>query len=437
MKKLKFICLAVVIAILLVTLQFNTPIVRAAQTWTTWNLPFENGTIRVIVPNALANAQSRISWLVEMADRSTVTTNPLNQDLDGLISPGDIIVCTNKMLMWFDLTNDGSGTTNGGGGMLRGLWQLHLDGSNNLNFKRIINAYNYSPNLLYAGSKPGLQGSGISFLGNFGANVDNGVTWGIEHEQSPVVTPFTGVSISSVDNGPYHNEDGVFVQIQGRIGSGILAPGIDSRYDTDARAGYIGSTTYTLTYRIPASLNEFKQEISLNVVSNNFGLLGTAVISNNLAGYDEGSYAMKLVADPELVKGKDSAPAPYEVTIDTNTYFSLSGYNLKFYNEPFFTHPNNVYWMETSAGGNGKLAGIGGPNQTYKVPFYVIIPEKSSMPAFYQNNYRLQCIDNPGGTNKCNALDLQLFDSSRTGQYTWTQGSNINQNMTVKLIDSN
>jgi hypothetical protein len=93
--------------------------------------------------------------------------------------------------------------------------------------------------------------------------------------------------------------------------------------------------------------------------------------------------------------------------------------------------------METSIGGSGKMAGIGGPNQTYKVPFYVIIPEKSTMPTFYQNNYRLQCIDNPGGTNKCNALDLQLFDSEKTGQYTWTTGANISQNLTIKLINGN
>ncbi|HEY0829041.1 MAG TPA: hypothetical protein VGE40_13160 [Bacilli bacterium] len=387
----------------------NQPAVQAATSWTTWNLTWKNSTLQVIVPGNLTDKQSRIAWLIEMADRSMNTTDPLNTDVNGLINPGDIVVVSNSNLLWFDKTNDGSSTTNGGGGMLRGLWPLHLDGSNNLNFERIINASNYSPNYLFAGSKPGLQGSGASLLGNY-TNVDNGNTWAIEHEAKAVVTAFTGTTIA--DGGLYNN-DGVFVQFQGLLANSpniTLPSGIDSLYDVDKRAGVEGRVKYTLTYRIPSTTNNYRQEISLNVTQNNFGPIATMVVSHNVAGYDGNRVTYGV--DPDLITSSISNTENRSSIVLTSNYYSVSGYTLKFYDLPWVAH-GKVKWAETPLG-KGKLLSAGLPQLTYPVRFFEFRPLTSQIPSRFQSTYALQAIDNQGiSSNRVNALDFQLFDTNR------------------------
>lgn len=427
MQKVKLWVLVLAICIAAIGMGQNITTTYAAQTWTTWNLSFEGSTLRTIVPNGLTGEQSRISWLIEMADRSTATTDPLHQDSNGIIKPGDLIVVTNSMLMWFDLTCDQLATTNGGGGMLRGVWQIQRDGSNNLNFKRITNGNNYAPNLFYPGSKPGLNGSGTQILGNYGTqNVDNGFTWAIEHEANPVVTGVTGRSISEIDTGKYYDKDGVFVQIQGTIAnsnvslSTLKSKGIDSHYDVDNRSGVEGRAAYTLTYRIPASDAEWRQEINIRVTQNNFGALSTMVISNSIAGYE--GQTVKYVADPLLRGGNISA--------DSTQYFSMSGYSLQFYNLPWTSHAGTNSWSNTDLG-TGNLAGIGAPTIAYPAPFIEMRPDINAMPAYFKMKFNLQCIDNQlADSTRTNALDCQYFDvNKQQAPQTFSQGASLDLNM--------
>jgi hypothetical protein len=92
---------------------------------------------------------SRIASLVTRADRSLVTTNPGNA-ANGTMQTGDRIAITNDLMLWFDCTRE-TGYYSGGGGMLRGVWRMVKDSSNNLNFKYILNTNGWAPNNFYPG----------------------------------------------------------------------------------------------------------------------------------------------------------------------------------------------------------------------------------------------------------------------------------------------
>lgn len=100
--------------------------------------------------------QSRIVWLVQMADRSSCTNTPLTTNCDGIMSPGDRVVMGDNYMAFMDLTRENN-YGSGGGGVLRGVWLLVNDGSGNKNFKYIINASNRAQNNLFP---IGAQGAG-------------------------------------------------------------------------------------------------------------------------------------------------------------------------------------------------------------------------------------------------------------------------------------
>ncbi len=399
------------------------------QAWTNWNLSFKGSTIRTIVPHTLSTKQSRIQSLITWADRSTVSTDPLGSNADGLFRPGDVVVVTPDQMLWFDRSGGTSPTTNGGGGMLRGVWQLMTDGSGNLNFARIINTHNYAPNLFAAGAAPGQQGSGAQLLGNFGEeNIDNGITWAIEHETNAAIMPNTGVLISTVDTGLYSSEGGIFVQFSGQLANSpgaTLPSGIDSGYDMDLRPGVEGRVAYTLTYRIPPTGRQWRQEISLSVTQNRFGPLATAVLSHNLSGH-AGS-KISYVSSPSLI----GYPVDHGwFTTATSPYYTLSGYTLSHRDYawmPESARPTNVTWAETPPG-QGLLLAIGAPTLTYPSPFFEMRTSGSLLPGF-SSSYVFQAIDNRQADNtvqRVNAMDVQLFDVSRTKTpRTFDSGQNL------------
>ncbi len=105
----------------------------------------------ITVDNMSSISQTRIIWLVQIADRSTCRTDPLVGDCDGFMSPGDRIVIGDNYMAFMDLTrNSGiSGLWGGGGGLLRGLWLLVVDGAGNKNFKYQLGTENFAPNNLF------------------------------------------------------------------------------------------------------------------------------------------------------------------------------------------------------------------------------------------------------------------------------------------------
>ena len=405
MKKLK-LGLAFAFALAVMALQ------TAGAAWLTWDMSFKSGTVKVIYPDMLQSYTNRISWVITMADRSLVTTNPLHQNVSGFIQPGDALVVTPSELLWFDCTAEVRITVNGGGGQLRGYWGLNQSADNYLNFRRIVNAYNCSPNLLHPGyNDDGGQGSGLSFLGNYLQNIDDGFTWGIEHETNEVATGVTGTLIT--DGGKYSG-DGVFVQFQGLIANSydptnLAAHGLDSYYDTDCRTNVEGRCQYTLTYRIPSNAYEWRQEISLDVLTNNWGPVSTAVMSDNFAGYD----------GKDITYASDSELTGSYLVADPSSYFTDTNYLLNFYTRPWVVLPQHAM---SSGVGLGMFRSTGVPGDAPFIDVQLI-----NFSSTFTNTYQLQVLDSrhSDGT-RGNIIDFQLFDSNGGGSTrTFSQGTQL------------
>lgn len=312
--------------------------------------------------------------------------------------------------------------------MIRGHWSLRTDGSGFLNFARIVNANNYAPNLFAAGTTPGQQGSGAQLLGNFGsANVDDGVSWAIEHEPTPTKTSATGTLISSFDTGKFSDRNGIFVQFTGRLGNSpnpTFPPGIADRFDMDQCPNVTGRVNYTLTYRVPASGREWRQEITLQVAQNQFGPVATAVLSHNISGYPE--QKISYAAQPALA----GFPLDQGWYTSVPAYYSVAGLNPSFVDYPWV--PNSarsspVTWSET-APGTGRLVAVGGPAVNPLAPFFEVSTSGALLPGFAAT-YVLQAIDNRLADTtvaRVNALDVQLFDVNRQGtSRTFSQGQSL------------
>lgn len=110
------------------------------------------GTVTVDTMSSIP--ESRIRWLVQIADRSSCTTNPIINNCDGFMSPGDRVVVGDNYMAFMDLTRENN-YGSGGGGVLRGVWMLVNDITGNRNFKYISNSSNQAPNNLFPGSAVG------------------------------------------------------------------------------------------------------------------------------------------------------------------------------------------------------------------------------------------------------------------------------------------
>lgn len=392
-----------------------------AGVWNNQYINFKGGSLRVVVHDNMLADMPRTTWLINMADKSTVTTNPINSTTTaGLIKPGDILAVNENMLMWIDCTVDSPQphTLNGGGGMLRGLWEIKRDATGNHNFERVINAYNYSPNLLYAGSVPGFQGGGMSILGNYNADIDDGWTWGIEHNPNPNITAFTGTDTP---------DDEVFIQVNGYMANspGIAVAGIESIYDMDTRVGVEGRSFYTVTYRVPATGTKFRQEISFTVTQNQMGPIGTISVCVNAAGYPGVDYTW---GSNVLLDGASQ----FVFSRDYTTYYS-SPAGMKFYEKSVASNPAYVHWGSTPDG-TGTVISHAALQQTYPSPFIQTTLDYS--PWQFSSEYRLQIIDNKliipdphveadHEKYRVEASEYKAFNAGEHGAYTFAQGENF------------
>jgi hypothetical protein len=116
----------------------------------TINVALDNGEIVKVRQVGIAMANSDIRNLVLMADRSTVSKDT-TVAINGSMQENDYIAITNNMLVWFDTTREVK-YFSGGGGMLRGVWQLVPNGTNNLRFK--YTEGKWTPNNLFPGQIP-------------------------------------------------------------------------------------------------------------------------------------------------------------------------------------------------------------------------------------------------------------------------------------------
>lgn len=214
--------------------------------------------------NLYGQNADRVADLARWADRSTCSRDPLASSCPGLMSSGfntspehaawgwtDLVVVTPRLLLWFDVTSfhplalhEGDlALPNGGGGLLRGVWQLGLDGGNRLTFADIRNENYWAPNMLWPGSDPAIQGSGRSgFIS--ATSEDNGITYNLEDDPNAVLTvhaPSSTLPEEGAGTGILRSE-GFTVQAEGFFVDVLPRP---DRYRVGAPGtqGYVKSRT--------------------------------------------------------------------------------------------------------------------------------------------------------------------------------------------------
>jgi hypothetical protein len=108
------------------------------------NVPL--ATHNIIADNISSYPNSRITLLVQLADRGLVTQDPLGNNVAGLMNGSDRVIVTEYGMYWIDVANRS--------GLLGGMWPLEPnDGSGNANFAHVVNSHNWAPNDLLPGSR--------------------------------------------------------------------------------------------------------------------------------------------------------------------------------------------------------------------------------------------------------------------------------------------
>jgi hypothetical protein len=240
----------------------------------------------------------RVLDLARWADRSTCSHNPLTSNCSGLMSSGyntsqehaewgwtDLVVVTPRLLLWFDVTsfhplNDvDNALPNGGGGQLRGVWELDLDAANLLTFTDIRNGNNWAPNMLLPGSGPDLQGSGLSgFIS--ATSEDNGIAYNLENDPNAVLTVHAASSALGAGTGILHS-DGFTVEATGYF--------VDTRPQSDrylvGASGTQGHVRSRTTYQFAACDDRvFLDSVWSNEADNSIGPVVNINWSTNVYG---------------------------------------------------------------------------------------------------------------------------------------------------------
>jgi hypothetical protein len=251
-------------------------------------------------PSLYQGNTTRVLELARWADRSLCTTTPLSVDCVGLMSSGyntspqhqswgwtDLVVVTSKLLLWFDMTaghplNASYATPpNGGGGQLRGVWALGVDGSGRLNFRDIRNSANWAPNMFLPGAtgSTSVQGSGISgFITQFSA--DNGVTYNLENDTNAYLAIHGPTATVEGGSGTLHAQ-GFLVQ---SIGSFVDTRADNDRYLVGA-TGTSGRVRAWTTHRFAACDDQvFLENLWRNEANNRVGPVVNILVATNAYG---------------------------------------------------------------------------------------------------------------------------------------------------------
>lgn len=212
--------------------------------------------------------------LVLQADRSTCTTSPTTTNCDGLISPGDRVVVTEKYLLWLDLTPEPAlQSPNGGGGFLRGIWTITDEEGPDYEFLRPENVTDWAPNELLPGSTikangTWIQGSGVALNIRLRDNED---LLGVNTMSAEITTNFS----ITLDGTDVPGEDAIHFQTQGWMAHTkddigfLINPNAspphhyENQFDANANPGVQAYIRYTLTYVFDNGHN-FRQVINLD-----------------------------------------------------------------------------------------------------------------------------------------------------------------------------
>ena len=399
------------------------------EKWQTQQLNYQGKSLKVVFYKGID--PHNILKLISQVDKSMITTTPnvLEGEIDGFIRSNDVILCSKRLLMWFSLALKSERKVRSGGGHLSGLWELkYSKDQRTLTFNR-SKVNGYIQNLLLPGSTPnvGLFGSDV-----FGGYSGKKVVWGIEHSIGTELTNKFGKDILGLDKGAYSSDKGVFIEFQGIIGNSGVGSGFETPTDTDPRKGIVGKTIYTLTYRVPAKLNEYIQEVTFQVVENNFGPISTAYMALFLPGHNQTN--MVFAGYPDLIPTNGINLRNKKL----NKYFKNTCiHKIWFYEIPFKKIQGKKIAAHTP-NGRGILTCIGAPVQY--VPFICGYPNNKFIPKKAQSEYTLEISDNQSldKFGRFHSINYKLLNNQSRNLLFSTEGKRkiFSMIMKYRVIDA-
>jgi hypothetical protein len=207
--------------------------------------PISGGSVAVVYMGNPAVSQARIKSVVLWADRSTCTATPLATACDGIMTPGDRVIVGDSYMAWMDLTRDAKG---GGGGLLRGVWEMKDSGTASFNFKYLEGSNRAINNLMPCQSLSrcsGFKDSGHELLLSRNAVEVPVENFGAGAESAPVV--ITDGTYSAANASVTYRFNGQLTQ-----GDGTAAHPYKEQVTPNARMNYnLEYIFYNNTYADP------------------------------------------------------------------------------------------------------------------------------------------------------------------------------------------
>jgi len=336
------------------------------------------------------------------------------------IAGTDVFVINSEAIFWFAVKN-GSDTRSKlrtSGGLLVGIFELKktVNADNSLRFS--IRPDNGKQNLLN-------NNMGTYVFGTYNSGEPNtsstDVYWGLEQNTDSVETSASG---KPIDDGLY-SDNGIKIEFKGSVMNQLPTTPLssekenkmtakiaefESNKDTDPSAAR-GSTTYTLTYKIPADKPELSIQISLNPVEGNFPVSQVTFRTNYNAKAKSVSptdssktvdVAYETVSAPELMIGNSSTSL---ANVDVNKYFTNSCVKSLFNYE--FKDTNSAFAVKTPPG-RGQVLCLGAP--VHKVSFLCAYPNNDNLPKEAYEDYSMIMTENKG-TDRQISMDYSLLKS--------------------------
>lgn len=355
---------------------------------------------------------------------SKLSSTKVNQLIDDIpkdqieIAASDILVVNTDAIFWF--VNKGSQDnrkTITSGGLLGGIWEIKkVVDTNNVNYS--LRPDNNKANLLK--KEIGMQIIGKYSNGDGTSNQN--IFWGLERCKDSAETSNSGKAID-INEGGIYSDNGFKLEFKGSIinqlvtssnGSNKQTAAIDnfaSETDTDPSKD-IGTSSYILTWKIPADKSELSCQFSINPQSgqmlvsqvdwniNYQAKIKITSVSDPTKSID---VAYEAVSAPELMVGnKDTSLA----NVDINKYFTNSCVKSLFDYE--FKDTSKAFSIK-SPPGRGQVLCLGAP--LFKISFACVYPNNDNLPKEAYEDYTLNIVETKGTDTRQLGFTYSLLDS--------------------------
>lgn len=280
-------------------------------------------SLDILTPNVTTEHAMQ---LARLADRSTATRDPQNIAADGWMRGPDLVIITEKLLIWVCFSGNIEGLTNGGGGFVRGVWPLtRTDGE--LTFKNTVNEHDWAPNEFLPGSggERRVQGSGTSFLMSVG-DLNNDTL-----NTTLITAEISGKRMFDVSAQPVQNGEAYHYSCQSYMRHGlqkldVLAKaGFSSIYDANSDPNQECRLRYKLDYIIPVDRPYFEHTLTITPEGAPAGPISTYVMSHNSPGSNgyQHKYIRANTKTIQFRKGADIIPSNEIISIDWHDGFTF------------------------------------------------------------------------------------------------------------------